>query len=236
MIPPAVSHPYRFPAAASVDKAVPKTHVYRNSSPSSKVKEVFVRQVEKIIWSYKLSRETVNVPPGNDVEEIQIFTIVCKGDQLEDRILSTIDKAIPSPILFIIQTGETCRYRAARKRSSEADSRKWVVGQYFGSQEFSVEDTQAGIPLPVVSDLGALYEHLLRELIPLEGLPEESLDELISRTEEVLVLERECGRLQSRVNREKQFNRRVELNRRLNRLQEEIHKLSAGTRSNRSIA
>jgi hypothetical protein len=54
----------------------------------------------------------------------------------------------------------------------------------------------------------------------------EALYELVSRVDRLRVKERDAGRLESRIKKEKQFNRRVELNRKLNELKQEIKNLS----------
>lgn len=216
---------YKFPEASRFGRAVPKSRIYQHASPSPRVRELFVRQVEKIIWSHKLSTGTINIPAGGGVEEIQVFTVLCKGDDLDERVLRAIDKAVPSPILFVVQTREL-HYVAARKCPSGADRSKWVVGQYFGTAEYTENTEGGGRSLPVVTDLGALYEHLLRELIPLKGAAGEPLDSLIARTEKVAQMEKECDRLQSRIDKEKQFNRRVEMNRQLKTLRNQIRELT----------
>ena len=74
---------YNFPKQAAFGRKLPKSKIYEYASPTSKVKEMFVRQVEKIIWSYKLSPETINLPVKGGVQEIQVFTIVLKTETLD---------------------------------------------------------------------------------------------------------------------------------------------------------
>jgi hypothetical protein len=38
-----------------------KRKIYEHAAPTSKVKELFVAQVEKITWAYKLSPATINL-------------------------------------------------------------------------------------------------------------------------------------------------------------------------------
>ena len=60
---------------------------------------------------------------------------------------------------------------AAYKRPSEADSAKWVVGDYFAT-DWQPADSERS-PLPVSLDLAGLYEQLLRRLMPLTEAPSE---------------------------------------------------------------
>jgi len=66
---------------------------------------------------------------------------------------------------------------------------------------------------------------LLKDLIPIKPRKKESLNELVSRVDQLRVKEREAVKLENRIKKEKQFNRRVELNRTLNELKQEIKDL-----------
>ena len=214
---------YKFPENAYFGKVLPKSKIYEHASPSSAVKNLFVREVEKITWSYKLSPETINLPAKGDAEEIQVFTIELKTGSLKHEVLQAIDKAIPSPILYVLNYENQVRYVAAYKRQSEADKSKWVVSSYFQT-DWMNDDTEK-IDLPVVLNMGALYQSFLKSLIPLGFRKDESLDSLVSRVDQLCVKKRETFKLENCIKKEKQFNRRVELNRTLNGLKAETRSL-----------
>ena len=73
--------------------------------------------------------------------------------------------------------------------------------------------------------MGALYQSILTSLSPLPFKKGENLDSLVSRIDLLRVKEREAEKLENQINREKQFNRRVDLNRALNALKAEIEEL-----------
>jgi DNA repair exonuclease SbcCD ATPase subunit len=75
--------------------------------------------------------------------------------------------------------------------------------------------------LPVALDLPRLYEQLLRQLIPLQARPSESMTALVERHGRITTMQSECQRLEARIQREKQFNRKVELNQHLRALKAE---------------
>lgn len=214
---------YNFPKAAAFGRMLAKSKIYEHATPTSKVKELFVEQVEKITWAYKLSPATINLPASDGVQEIQVFHVALRTDALASEVLQTIDKAIPSPILFLLNHKEKCRYVAAYKRPSEADKTKWVVSGYFETEWMS--DSQEKKELPVVLNMAALYHFFLKAIIPLPFRQGEALAELVQRADQLRSKEREAGKLESRIKKEKQFNRRVELNRTLNELKQEIEGL-----------
>jgi hypothetical protein len=214
---------YSFPKAAAFGRMVAKGKIYEHATPTKKIKELFIAQVEKITWSYKLSPATINLPASTGVEEIQIFSVRLKNGDLSHEVLHTVDKAIPSPILFELLFNGRTRYVGAYKRPNEADKSKWVVSSYF--QSAWIDDDAERIKLPVVLNMGALYQAFLTAISPLRFREGENLNDLVARIDHLRVKEREAEKLENRMKKEKQFNRRVEMNRALNELNIEIDNL-----------
>lgn len=214
---------YRFPEKAAFGRPLPKTRIYEHAAPGAKVKQGFGRDVEKITWSYKLSPDTINLPAGEGVEEMQIFSVFLRSEVCSHEVLLAMDKAIPSPILFILAWNGKSRYAAAYKRPSEADKSKQVVGRYF--ETGWIPDGTEKIDLPIVLNLGILYQTVLKSIIPLAPRKDEGMEELVLRAETLRTREREKKRLETDMNRERQFNRRVELNQTLNGMKREIETL-----------
>ena len=89
------------PQKAEVNKFIPKSKFFTKTTVNTKTKQLFADSVQKIIWRYKLSKETINILGTKEVEEIQIFEIELKEKDIPKNILSIIDKTIPYPILYI---------------------------------------------------------------------------------------------------------------------------------------
>ena len=66
---------FDYPAKATFGRILPKTKIYEYASPTSGLKELFVRQVDQIIWKYKLAPETINLPSTKTAPEIQVFHV-----------------------------------------------------------------------------------------------------------------------------------------------------------------
>ena len=71
----------------------------------------------------------------------------------------------------------------------------------------------------------SLYTMLLKALIPLECHKNETIQELVDRADLLLTKKRETEKLRIKRDREKQFNRRVELNSEIKTLEQEISAL-----------
>lgn len=79
--------------------------------------------------------------------------------------------------------------------------------------------------MPFALDLGGLYESLLREFIPLQSRKEETIQELVSRLDFFYQKLREIDQAKSKLAKEKQFNRKVEISSAIRKLNDEINKL-----------
>ncbi|NOX09592.1 MAG: DUF4391 domain-containing protein [Gammaproteobacteria bacterium] len=218
---------YDYPKQAGFGRIVAKNKIYDRVKPSRKIQEAFVSQVGKIIWQYKLAPKTTNLSETEKVKEIEVFEVVSKTENLDVNILRCIDKSIAHPIIFHLTYADKIKVIATYKRPGEADASKWVTSEEY----FETDWLPAGIErqkLPVVLNLSTLYERILRELIPLKPRENESLESHIERMEQVIAKDKEAKKLEVRMNREKQFNRRVELNRTLNELKTGVRSLIDG--------
>lgn len=215
---------FDYPKSAAFGRVLPKNKIYEHASPSTAVKNLFVRQVEQIAWQFKLSPETVNLKGTPSVPEIQIFSIALKTGELKYDVLQCIDQAIPFPILFELRYEGKIRAVATFKRPSDADKSKWVVSDYFESAWQPSEAPRTA--LPVVFDLEALYARLLAPLMPFPARPGEGLQACVERMEQIRSRQRELDKCEARLRKEKQFNRKVAINAELRALKQEIKTLT----------
>jgi len=215
---------FDYPKSAAFGRVLPKNKIYEHASPTTAVKNLFVRQVEQITWQFKLAPETVNLKGTQSVPEIQIFSITLKTGELKYDVLQCIDRAIPYPILFEQRYEGKIRAAAAFKRPSDADRSKWVVSDYFESAWLPSEAARTA--LPVVLDLEALYARLLAPLMPFPTCLGEDLQGCVERMEKIRARQRELDKCEARLHKEKQFNRKVAINAELRALKQEIETLT----------
>ncbi|MBN4063514.1 DUF4391 domain-containing protein [Cardiobacterium sp. AH-315-I02] len=218
---------FDYPKQAEFGRIVAKNKIYDRVKPGRKIKDAFVSQVEKIIWQYKLAPKTTNIPETAKVKEIEVFEIPLKTESLDKNILRCIDKAIAHPIVFHLTYAGKVKVIATYKRPGEADASKWVIGDEYFETDWLPADTDRQ-KLTVVLNLSGLYEHILREIIPLPKREDESLESHIERMEQVIAKDKEHKKLEARMNKEKQFNRKVEMNETLNKLKVEVRSLKDG--------
>ena len=220
---------FTWPVQARVGRAMPKSKIYLHGKPNAALRALFVSQVESITWAYKLAPETINLPAKPDVPEIEVFEIALKTPDLSHAVLRCIDKAIPFPILFNLRFEGRTQPVAAYKRPSEANATQWVVGDYHAApwQADNQANSQAKPGLPVALDLQGLYEQLLRQHLSQPARAGETLRKQLARLAELASKQLELDKLALKLEREKQFNRKVELNAHLRHLRQQLDGLVA---------
>jgi hypothetical protein len=216
---------FAWPRQAKVDRPVAKTKIYAHAKPSAALRALFVQQVDSITWAYKLSPETINLTAKPGVPEIEVFEVALKLPDISHSVLRCIDKAIPFPILFNLRFEGRTQPIAAHKRPSDAASDQWVVGDYHAAPWQS--DDVARPALPMALDLLGLYEQLLRQHFVAPARPGESLRDQLDRLSALAAKQVAASKLESRLNAEKQFNRKVTINAELRTIRTELDSLAS---------
>jgi hypothetical protein len=195
---------YRWPEAARVGRVVPKTKFYEHAPVTSALKERFAREVQRITWAFKLADETINIPGDKTVPEIQVFVLEAKGDDVSDAVLSAIDKAVKSPIVFEIHRGDAATGEVRMTA---------VLGTFHSTPWLTAGAARAALP-PAVT-LAGLHLQLLGPVLPVTPRVGEIMSDLAARVGQVRRLERQVDSLEKRLKAEPQFNRKVDLRREL---------------------
>ena len=215
---------FAWPSQASVGRPVTKSKIYAHAKPTAALRALFVEQVESITWAYKLSPETINLPAKPAVPEIEVFEVALKLPDVSHSVLRCIDKAMPRPILFNLRFEGHTQPIAAYKRPSDAASDQWVLGDYHAAPW--QEDGEVRPALPVALDLQSLYEQLLRQHLAAPARAGESLRDQLDRLAALAAKQAAAAKLEARLNAEKQFNRKVEINAQLRTIRNELEALT----------
>ena len=220
---------YKFPQQAKVDRLIPKNKFYEQGKANTKIEQLFVNQVENIRWAYKLASSTIHLQDQEDLKEIQIFRVKSRVEDLDVSILSFIDKLILTPIIFEVVYQDKVKVVATYKRLNQADKTKTVIGQYYASEWLEDHDR---VELPLYLKLADLYEHFITQLLPIASSKNQendnesvSIELQLQKAQQLESLQKQLDKLKSKLRNEKQFNRRVELNKQLQNLQLQINRI-----------
>tara|TARA_R110002012_G_C11658017_1_gene611949 strand:+ start:770 stop:1474 length:705 start_codon:yes stop_codon:yes gene_type:complete len=225
---------YKYPKTTEVNRILPKSKLYEQGKVNSTIRELFVTQVEQITWANKLSAQTLNIEAHEQIKEIQIFSIVLKGDELSDDVLQTIDRAILHPIIFeVISHSQNMRTTACFKEVginggvtlSEYYSSRWQKRLSISdSQEPDNIDKRQSLPLTL--NIKALYEQLLASLLLYPLKEHETFPELIKRIDAIKLLNKQQQQITKKLSNEKQFKNKVKINAELKQIKQALKLLT----------
>ena len=211
-----------FPQTSELNRRIPKQKFYENLTLTPQVKRGFVDGIKLIYWRNKLAEDTVHIPKGEQVTEIEVFEIRLSGPTLDEAVLRQIDKEIPYHILFLLSfEGKAQAWIGYKEASAGANSFK--VNRYYHTDW--MQEEELSLRLEGLS-LDAVYESMVRQIAGgnLEcgiGNEELSLGETIALNEKREKLQKEIDRLEKLAWAEKQPKKKYELVQKINALRKE---------------
>ena len=199
----------QLPKNCEVNKFIPKKTFYEKVNISSSVKQAFVDKLEKIYWKYKLSEDTINITKTEDVEEIEIFELALKEKCDVKSLIKVITKEIPYIILFIIKYNQEFQYAIKVDENI-------LITNWNEKKEFNF----VGINLKEV------YNNIVRKIIDDDSAA--NIKTVLENKKQKEELEKKINVLKSKINKEIQFKKKVELNQELRVLEKELEELVNG--------
>ena len=214
-----------FPVSTEFNKRIPKQKFYENLDVSPTLRRVFVDQIRIVYWRNKLAASTLNIAAGEAVTEIEVFEVRLNEPLLDEAVLKQIDKEIPYHLLFILTCDGKAQAWIGYKEAAASGSNAFKVSRYYHTDWMAEEELQLHID---GLNMDAVYESLVRQIAgdKLQAESGESLKESVERDEKKKQLEKQIAALEAKMRKEKQLNRRIEINTELKRLRKEQELLS----------
>ncbi len=208
---------FNLPATTDVYRVIPKSAF--TAYINTKQKKMLSTLVAKITWQHKLSPETTNLN-AFEIKEIQIFKIELKSKQEIQPILEIIDKAIPYHIIFIIAFEEQVYLSTSAKHSHPLNENNAVVDWTFKTAWFAKSENK--YPLLLRKNLDATYRDFCNQLSIRPERKEKSLYKLIQYNKQIDALQKEIAKLKFAIAKCVQFNKKVELNLQLKKMEKQL--------------
>lgn len=215
----------QLPTSTEFKRRIPKQTFYAKLTLAPEVKRAFAEQINTIIWSNKISPETINLAPSETVQEIQMFTIRLNQASLDARILPLIDKQIPYHIVFVLEYSNRQQAWVCYKEASLAGSNAFQVGAYYHTDWVNAGE----LPLRLEGlSMEAAYEGFVRQIAGERLAGGGRLKEDVERAKKRQKLEKQIAALEKKIANEKQFNRQVEMNNELKILVKDLEDILEG--------
>lgn len=209
------------PASTELNKKqgrnIPKTKFFSNIDLTGTQERLFVDELSSIKWMNKISPTTMNLTVSSGIIELEVFYLKLKGMNVSERLLKIIDSAIIHPIVYVLDNEATLKLMISYKEPT--DSGKVTVKAYY-STEWIKE-----LPLLDFSALttGELYQSLISQISGNRVITpnsEVSLAESVSLDIDRQKALSEIAKLEQKIKRTSQPNKKIELVHQLRELKE----------------
>ena len=213
------------PKTTEFNKRIPKQKFYENLEISPALKKVFVDQVKTIYWRNKIATTTLNLAPGTNVTEIEVFEVKLNDQMLDEGMLCQMDREIPYHILFLLEYQRKYQAWIGYKEATASGNAAFKVNKYYHTEWMEEED----LPVKLEGlDIDSVYENFVKQIAgdKLQAAEEgESLKDTVAREEEKEALRKQIANLQKKTKREKQLNKEMQLNSELKKLKKKLEVL-----------
>lgn len=122
---------FSIPASCEVNNTIFKKMFYENAYMSKVDKEIFQKDIDKIVWLYSFKEDTINIRPYKDenreYEEIAVIEVILLNDTKIKRISEIIQRTIPYPLILVFKYGNKILFNVAHKRINKTDESKNTV-------------------------------------------------------------------------------------------------------------
>ena len=195
------------PKTCEVNRFVAKKKFYEHTNMSETVKNSFINDIEKITWDYKLATDTLNLSKTDNVIEIEIFTINLSNKNIPNSVLKVINKSIPYKILFnLICDNDYCYALIENDTIYNTNWNEEIDFQFNGL------------------NLENVWNNIIKEIIK-ETDNNSSIDVILDNKNKIDELKSKINKLKIQADREKQFNRQIELDHEIKKLNKELEEL-----------
>ena len=227
------------PAAACVDRRVPKTLLVEHGARTAADRRQINEGIEQAQWVAALKPTTIGVAAYRDDAreylEIAVLRVALREPARPPRLGELVHRAIPYPVLLVTEQREAVMISVAHKRWSQAEAQKTVLdaepvavaAPRQGEPHAGAFATALALGRQPQASLYALYQGWLDTLLALEAARVSGAFSILPDAErraarkealaECARLDAEIARLRAAAKKEKQMARQIALNQELKR-------------------
>lgn len=216
------------PKTTEFNKRIPKQKFYENINVTPALRRIFIDQIKVIYWRNKIAPSIMNLEAGANVTEIEVFEVKLNSAPLDISVLRQMDKEIPYHIVFLLEYEGKYQAWTAYKEKAGSGNNAFKVDTYYHTDWLPENELTLKID---GLNMDAVYENYVRQIAgdalrAAAGEEPETLKEAVERDKQIQQLQKQIDILQTKVRREKQLNRQMELNAELKKLKKELEVLN----------
>jgi len=188
---------YGLPTSTEVKKQLPKKAIYAKFKMPTSQCEHFDADIARLDIVGMVSSKTVPaLAEGEEVKEIYILAIQLKRKEYDTKNIILLTKLIPQKMVFALHYEEEVQFAIYHT--------KLITSEWQTSEE-------ASLPLSGLN-LGTVWENIVANIGQIKITDGNTLTEQIKEEELRTKLKIQINSLTQKLNKEKQFNRQIEIN------------------------
>ena len=222
------------PKSCEVGNTIFKKLFYENADLSSSDRTLFIDGISKITWLYCLKPETINIKAFKDdirdYPEIEVIEVEVLKDAKLRRIAEIIMRTIPYPMLLIFKLDNKIQLYAAHQRTNQNDSSKNTIEEFIATDWLYSNSSlfeKLDIKQMRFTNLYSLYSDIVDAISIfnvsgiLPSMPVMTGEDARQLSASIETLEQEITALKAKLKKETQFNRKMEINIEIKKLEKE---------------
>jgi len=228
------------PKNCEVNQFVAKKHFYENAGLSKSDNDLFA-DVKKITVLYQLSSDKINIPQYiDDVRNypfINFLEVQLLKDVKTKRLAEIIMRSIPSPMVLFFKLEDKMRFYVAHQRTNQADNSKNTIEEY-NSTEWLERDSPLFEKLDIRQMRFTNFYDLYSDIVDvisiynantmMQSEKELTGEQARQLSASIEAIEQEIASLKTKLKKEIQFNRKMEINIEINKLEKQKNSTIGG--------
>lgn len=198
-----------FNEKTQLNKIIPKAKFIKLAELSTAVRNEFNNNVDRLRLANILRQDTINIPKGKTVVEINVFEFQLKEKIVSDSLIKEIDSAIPNHIIFLFVCNDMAQIAISYKERLATSNKNKIIKTYRSKWE-NVDNLNLRIN---GLDLDSVYNNFINQISDgeIETNEETSIKAAVEKSVEIEKLQRKIEQLKNKIKKEPQFNKQLEL-------------------------
>lgn len=213
-----------FSEKTQLNRIIPKAKFMKLAGLSTVVRKEFQNNVDRLILANILRKDTVNINQGKNVNEIDVFEFLLKEKTVSDNLIREIDSVIPKYILFVFKYKDEIQIAISYKEKL-ASGDKFKILKIYRSEWQKKESVLLELN---GLDLDTVFNGFISQISngKIEINENTEIKQAVEKSVEIERLEHRIEQLKSKIRKEVQFNKQIELKNELKTLKYELGNLT----------
>lgn len=199
---------YGLPQRTEINKPLHKTKVFEKFDLTASQRDSFDADISRMFITHVVAESTIpTIKAGKEIADFYIIEVSLKRREYAPKNIELLAKFIPRKILFVLHFEEQAQFAIHHT--------KLICSEWQQRETLNVP--LAGL------DLDAVWENIVATIGSITVQEGNTLTEQIKSDEQKTKLQKQIQLLQQKLNKEKQYNKQIEINAEIKRLKKQLN-------------